>query len=170
MGKRSEFARHIRDYYRTPISAVTPLIPHLGVLTFDEPCCGDGTLVRHLQASGLHCLCASDIEPQGYGQSVDALTLTHCSGGQYITNPPWARDILHPLILHLSDLAPTWMLFDADWAHTRQAVPFLKRCSKIVSVGRVRWIEGTKTSGKDNCAWYLFEREAAEIAFFGRAA
>ena len=30
----------------------------------------------------------------------------------FITNPPWDRKVLHPLIVHLSDQAPTWLLFD----------------------------------------------------------
>ena len=54
MGKRSGFERSERDFYRTPPAAVPPLIPHLrGVHSFAEPCCGDGALVRHLEAHGL---------------------------------------------------------------------------------------------------------------------
>ena len=41
-------------------------------------------------------------------------------------------------------LAPTWLLFDADWAHTKQAAPYLRHCSHIVSVGRVHWMAGTQ--------------------------
>jgi hypothetical protein len=40
------------------------------------------------------------------------------------------------------------------WASTVQAAPFLPRCSDIVAVGRVKWIEGTKHTGFDNFAWY----------------
>ena len=40
------------------------------------------------------------------------------------------------------------------WSHTRQAEPFMPSCSDIVSVGRLRWIEGTTMSGKQNFAWY----------------
>ena len=32
----------------------------------------------------------------------------------------------------------------------------MKRCRKVVSVGRLKWIPGSKHTGKDNCAWYLF--------------
>lgn len=66
--------------------------------------------------------------------------------------------------------ASTWLLFDADWVHTRQAIPYLPRLKKIVSVGRLIWIPGTKMTGKDNCAWHLFERDWSRPAlFFGRA-
>ena len=93
-----------------------------------------------------------------------------CSADSFITNPPWDRSILHPLIMHLSDIAPTWLLFDADWMHTRQSTEYMVRCSQIVSVGRVKWIPDSKMTGKDNCAWYLFERGAAATRFVGRAA
>jgi len=62
MGKRSSFERVPRDFYPTPLAAVPPLIPHLGgVRRLAEPCCGDGALVRHLEAHGLRCVHASDI-------------------------------------------------------------------------------------------------------------
>ena len=40
---------------------------------------------------------------------------------------------------------------------TRQAAPFLPHCSDIVAIGRVKWIEGSKHTGKDNHAWYRFD-------------
>jgi hypothetical protein len=78
----------------------------------------------------------------------------------FITNPPWTRNLLHPLIVHLLGQHDTWFLFDADWAHTKQAEPYLPFCHKIVSAGRIKWLEGTENdkghSPMDNCAWYLF--------------
>jgi hypothetical protein len=75
------------------------------------------------------------------------------------------------MIVAFSDLKPTWLLFDADWSHTRQAAPYLPRLRKIVSVGRVKWIPDSPFTGKDNCAWHLFDRPAtAPALFFGRAA
>ena len=86
-----------------------------------------------------------------------------------ITNPPWDRDVLHPLIDVFSNMLPTWLLFDADWMHTKQAIPFLTRCDRIVSVGRVKWFPETKMVGKDNCAWYLFlPDDVEETVFYGR--
>ena len=58
------------------------------------------------------------------------------------------------MIEHFKSLKPTWLLFDADWMHTRQSREYIKYCSMIVSVGRIKWF-GNMT-GKDNCAWYLF--------------
>lgn len=173
MGKRSDFVRVERDFYKTPKAAVLPLLAHLRPSTrFVEPCAGDGALVDHLTEHGHVCAGAWDIEPQRTDiDRYDALIGWAGSTDCFITNPPWTRSILHPLIEHLSDQFPTWLLFDADWTHTRQATPYLPRLRKIVAVGRLKWIEGSAFTGKDNCAWHLFDRPAnAPAAFYGRAA
>ena len=87
-----------------------------------------------------------------------------------ITNPPLSRPILHPLIEHLSDLAPTWLLLDAGWAYTRQSEPYQSRLRRIVAVGRLRWVEGSPFTGKDDAARYLFDRpsEGCATLFTGR--
>ena len=171
MGKRSAFTRHSRDFYVTPEDAVQPLLPHItNITTFVEPCAGDGALVEHLCRRGKYCVDAVDIEPQtNLVRKLDALSLRYCTGQAFITNPPWSRPILHELIVHLSELAETWLLFDADWMHTKQSQTLIKRCKKIVSVGRLKWIPGTKMTGKDNCAWYLFDNfEDNKTIFIGR--
>jgi hypothetical protein len=171
MGKRSDFERRERDFYPTPYAAVVPLLGHLPPRTlFVEPCAGDGALVSHLHRHGHHCVDATDIDPGNpFIGARDALTAQIGQGQFFITNPPWERTILHPLIEHLSDQAPTWLLFDADWMHTKQATPYLPRLRKIVSVGRVKWIPDSKMTGKDNCCWYLFDRGNAPTIFEGRA-
>ena len=165
MGKRSDFKRIERDYYKTPLPAVVPLIPHLTASDdcFVEPCCGDGALIDHLNRFDFQCGLASDIAPElWWAEKKDALTAEFPFGATTITNPPWDRKILHPLIERLSDRGRTWLLFDADWFHTKQAIPFLPRLRKVVSVGRVKWIPGSKMTGKDNCAWYLFTKPSDE--------
>jgi hypothetical protein len=104
------------------------------------------------------CVRASDIEPQGPGiERRDALASPLPMGASpvcFITNPPWRRDVLHPLIAKLVMFAPTWLLFDADF----------------VSVGRVKWISESKMTGKDNCCWYLFNGQTNGYAqFIGRS-
>ena len=171
MGKRSNFKRVARDFYPTPREAIEPLVSHLPKTgLFAEPCAGDGRLIDGIEElSNLHCYLAVDVEPRRDDIGVgDALTVDINGCDLIITNPPWDRKILHSMIENLSKQKPTWLLFDADWAHTQQAVPYLEHCSKIVSVGRVKWF-GNMT-GKDNCAWHLFQREAlsAPIEFYGR--
>lgn len=177
MGKRSPgFKRRPQDAYDTPAKACEPLLPHLPKhLRYWEPCAGQGNLLSAIPG----CVLASDIEPRGHGfnewniKQVDALEVCELHLGSVdhiITNPPWSRPILHEMILHFSAMRPTWLLFDADWMHTRQATPYLEFCHRIVSVGRVSWMENG-TSGKDNCAWYLFDQESCtQTEFVGRAA
>jgi hypothetical protein len=176
MGKRSPgFDRRERDWYPTPSSAVAPLLPHVPVgSTFVEPCAGDGSLVNALAMAGVLCTFSSDIHPLASGiETMDALSddlwLAAEAAEYIITNPPWDRPILHAMIPHFSDIRPTWLLFDADWMHTKQSKPFIPRLRKIVSVGRVKWIPDSTMTGKDNCAWHLFAEPSDEpTQFFGR--
>jgi hypothetical protein len=161
MGKRSNFARVERDYYPTPIAAVIPLIPILGRVSYVEPCAGNGALIDHLKAAGSVCVDAFDIAPKRHDIRLKDSMLADaalCNSDYIITNPPWDRKILHPMIEHFSALRPTWLLFDADWIHTKQSAPFVTYLRKIVSVGRVKWIPDSKMTGKDNCAWHLFDQ------------
>ena len=50
-----------------------------------------------------------------------------------------------------------------------QAAPFMASCSDIVAIGRVKWIEGSKHTGKDNYAWFRFDiRHKNGPIFHGR--
>lgn len=179
MGKRSSFARRKRDTYDTPASAVLPLVPFLSAnQSFCEPCAGTSALSAALEKegpAGFTCAQEWDLEPRSRAiPQRDALDLAEAdlNGADLIvTNPPWARHILHPMIGHFSALRPTWLLFDTDWAHTNQSSVFTPFLRKIVSVGRVSWMQNG-VSGKDNCAWYLFDQTGqftGQTQFFGRA-
>ena len=75
------------------------------------------------------------------------------------------------LIEHFACILPTFLLLEADWAHTKQARPFMPMCNDIVSVGRLCWFEETKMSGKENYSWYRFDaRHAAGPIFHARDA
>ena len=179
MGKRSDYIRKPRDYYPTPLAAVVPLIPHLPAsFTFAETCAGDGRLIKHIHslAPGSECVFASDIEPRENDEDIEELDAfdlneAYIQHADYIiTNPPWERKVLHPLIEQFSDLRPTWLLFDADWIHTIQSSDLVKnRLCKIISIGRVKWIEDSAGSGKDNACWYLFDKnKTGPTEFYGR--
>ena len=177
MGKRSDFVRVERDFYPTPLAAVVPLIPHLGDdVAYWEPCAGDGALLAHIDKLTLSkaiCTAAADIEPADDGVfKADALLSNPPANSTHIiSNPPWDRKILHPMIEHFSAMRPTWLLFDADWMHTKQSAPFMPYLRKVVSVGRVKWIPDSKMTGKDNCAWHLFDQTGVfkgDTIFYGR--
>jgi hypothetical protein len=162
MGKRSTFPRFPQDAYQTPWEAVAPLPDHLAPRTrYIEPSAGQGFLIEHLKRAGHVCVASYDLPD-------DARTKRYPEakpGILFITNPPWRRDVLHPIILNLSDQLPTWLLIDAGWMHTRQAIPFMPRLQKIVSVGRVRWIPDSSFTCKDDCAWHLFDRPRPDESF-----
>lgn len=159
--------RNERDYYPTPIEAVAPLIPHLpetGV--FMEPCAGDGRLARHIEqltemqvwARGL-----LDIEPQHPSVTrFDALTLSpwHMIGVDFlVTNPPFAWDTLKPMIETFVDLKPTFLLLPFSYACNKRMAIYMERCRKVIPIGRVKWIEGSKQTSTDDFAWFMFDGE-----------
>lgn len=164
MGRRSSFKRRYMDDYATPVEAVEPLVPWLhaqGVRRFCEPCRGDGYLVDHLEGAGLRCGFAGDIRmgwdalemtPEWFaGIEVDAI----------ITNPPWSAALRLPLIDHFLAITdkPVWLLLDAEAMHTLRMIPYMPRCSDIVSIGRVRWIAGSRFQSLDSACWYRFQRD-----------
>ena len=161
MSKRSAgHASRPRDFWPTPRKAVLPLLPHLGPGTrFAEPCAGNGALIDLLEEAGHQCSWASDIAPQRVDILADdalelpgLIAIADC----VITNPPWSRHILHPMIEHLSSMLPIWMLFDADWPFTKQSSCLIRKCSRIIPIGRVKWIPDSPHQGMDSCAWYEF--------------
>ena len=156
MGKRSSFKRRSDDSYATPAAAVAPLVPHLRrerIRAFAEPCCGDGALIQHLEGYGLTCRYRGD---RATGQ--DALEIESFDD-PVITNTPWLRADLHRLIPHFVRTAPVaWLLFDAAWANTKQARELVLACTHILPIGRLKWIPGTPFVGKEDVAWYRFQR------------
>jgi len=174
MGKRSDFPKIDKDKYPTPYEAVIPLFPFLRVgETFIEPCAGNGCLIDHLTKNNMICKGAWDIEPERDDVKFgDALFQEYPKADFIITNPPWTRTkqnpILHLMISRFATIAPTWLLFDADWSHTKQSAPFMKYCRMVVSVGRIKWFPDSKTTGKDNCCWYLFDKYPTQTIFIGR--
>lgn len=166
MGKRSNFQRLAQDAYQTvDPKAAAKLVPYLAAIdrarTFVEPCLGEGFLRRHLEGHGLRCTWAGDIAT---GQDARRLTAAKCRGADVIiTNPPWTRRLLHELIRVFQAIRTTWLLFDADWAQNVEAAPLLRHCSHIVPIGRSYWFENSKSTGKDNVAWYRFDRRHAGL-------
>jgi hypothetical protein len=168
----SEFPPSPNDLYRTfDPRAGAALHPHLKPGTrFMEPCVGYGDLVQQLKALGHESVWESDLisRPEYPAAQIDVFNITEDHPewlpgyvDAIITNPPWTRKILHPMIDHLRQLAPTWLLFEADWAHTRQSIPFMPYCTDIVSVGRMKWIKDSPSGSLKDVAWYRFTRDTA---------
>ncbi len=172
MGKRTNYERKPRDFYSTPVEAVKPLLESFsedweGPLLFCEPCAGNGALVGHLEGSNpLVCILAMDIEPQqdwivkGDASLLKEEHLQNCD--MIITNPPFSWSLLKPLLDRWLPLIPCALLLPADFMHNIRFQEYLKYCSKIISIGRVKWIEGSKMSGMENYCWYFFDPHKTE--------
>lgn len=176
MGRRSSFARIPKDLYRTlDVRAVPPLLPFLaaeGIRSYVEPCYGWGDLVGQLGRAGLTCRGRYDIEVRGRAWKDPAdrlggelialdgrlLRPDHLNGADaIITNPPWARPVLHGLIDRFAPLATTWLLFDAGWASNASAAGLLQAYgTDYVPVPRLQWIPHTRDTATDDCGWYRF--------------
>lgn len=127
---------------------------------FIEPCAGAFDLAALLIAAGHWCMDASDIEPMAPGiRKANALKLKP-QPYPIITNTPWARPIMHQMIEHFVTVAPAvYLLIDADWFHTQQAIPLLNaHCTDYLAIGRLHWERDKPISGKDNAAWYRFQQ------------
>lgn len=155
MSKRApgRFERRPRDYYPTPEKMVAPLVPYLrqaGIHRFCEPCCGDGSLVRALEASGFLCDSATDI-----ADGIDALTITRFPEA-VITNPPYVWKVLRPLLEHFLIAAPElWLLLPTDWTQNLQTACFMRHATDVIPARRIHW-PGTPSGGTDNHAWIRF--------------
>lgn len=171
------YEKRPRDFYPTPFKAVEPLKGFLSTgLTFCEPCAGDGALVKHIESLfQAECFLPVDIEPQAdWIIKGDAIDLNE-EAVQYcdliITNPPFTWSVLKPLMEKWISLRPTVLLLPADFMHNIRFSPFLKTCWFIKSIGRVKWIEDSKSGGVENYAWYMFDKDMSPYdttTFYGR--
>jgi hypothetical protein len=176
MGKREEvkFEKKPRDSYFTidPV-AVRTLSNHLRPNTFFvEPCAGAGDLVNSLQDLGHVCCGAYDIEPQvNWVVQRNCLTLDKESlwgSEMFVSNPPFTWSVLQPLMAHMINILPTWLLLPADFMHNVRMGPYMKQCEKVVSIGRLFW-EPNKVKGVENFCWYLFDKDyKGPTEFIGR--
>jgi hypothetical protein len=172
MGKRSDgFERKGRDYYPTiDPKAAARLAAHIEApQTYCEPCAGAGDLIDGLDTHKWVCLSAFDTEPQSeVVVQRDALDLCYddvkCCD-LIVTNPPFARGILLPILDHFLTLKPTWLLLPGDIIHNKYMAPYLGYCSDILAIGRMYW-EENKVSGKDNYVWVRFSKDHIGGTYF----
>ena len=120
MGKRTsgKFRRRKQDAYDTPADAVAPVIPHIQPeARYLELCAGAYDLVNALP---FECVAATDLVPRDERVfRMDAMSVTRAdvdaTGADYIiTNPPWTRELLHPMIELFASIRPTWLCSALD--------------------------------------------------------
>ena len=174
MGKRSDFPKVDKDFYATiDPKATEPLIPFIRGKTYAEPCYGNGDLEDLLMDVAI-CQWRSDIrETVSSSKVMDALSLTkeQLEGIDLIvTNPPFTRTVLMPMLDHFITLKPTWLLLPADLMHNVYFGEAMRRCSKVVSIGRLKWIKDSPHASVDNFCWYFWPQHSIqqETVFKGR--
>lgn len=178
--RASGFARIPADLYQTPAWVLDTLAAHVNLdgLSVWEPACGQGQMVRAMEAYGAH-VTATDLNEHGFEGQADAFDFlgeplrTHpFHFDAIITNPPYgpqgrtgaafiARGL--SLILHGGMLA---LLLPVDFDSAKGRARFFGDCpdfaAKIVLRRRIMWFEpepGSKTSSPSaNHAWFIWER------------
>lgn len=148
MGKRSSYEKIPKDFYATidPKAIPPNLVKYIKGKTYAEPCYGNGDLEGLVRPYGAYCGWRSDIRDVENAYQLDGLVIT----GQdlekcdiILTNPPYTKDILLPLIEHWTKLKPTWLLLPATFMHVKYASPYMAKCSNIISIGRLYFFENT---------------------------
>jgi len=176
MGKRSDYNKVPKDYYPTtdPNAIPTRFVDFIRGKSYAEPCCGTGDLTD-LLVDVVTCKWESDVEDRGCGKVKDAMDLTpeELSGCDLIiTNPPFSRDVLLPMLDHFISLKPTWLLLPADYMHNKYFSPYMKKCSRVISVGRLKWFKDSKHTSTDNFCWYFWPKGTTggdHTIFIGRS-
>lgn len=175
LGKTS-FERKEKDFYPTGIKPLEVLEYYLPQnLTYCEPCAGAFDLIDNLTElrKDIKCNASFDIIPRDIritkksALDIELDDVLNCDC--FITNPPYKWEMFNPITEHLLTLKPVWYLIPADFMHNKRMIPFMKKCSKIVSVGRIKWYENSKATSTDNFCWYYFEtHEVSRTEFFHR--
>ena len=177
MSKRSSFKKVPKDFYATidPNAIPPKLSEFVRGKSYASPCYGNCDLEDLLMDVAV-CRWRSDIRNTVRSSKVwDAMCLSkneleRCD--LIITNPPYSRDVLLPMIDHFISLKPTWLLLPADMMHNLYFGDYMRKCSKVISVGRICWFpkEGKRVASTDNYMWAYWEQEAdeAETIFYGR--
>lgn len=142
--------------------AAQALAPFVEGVRYSEPCYGLGHLERLLDDhTTAKCVHRSDAYPEDfvadYVETVRAEEYIPDLGevDVAITNPPFTWSFLQPILDHLPELVDTWLLLPADMMHNKRMAPYMGSCERVVSVGRLYWMEN-RVRGVDNFAWYLF--------------
>jgi hypothetical protein len=78
---------------------------------------------------------------------------------------PTPKAAVEPLIPHLRGIR----MLPHDWSANKGSASYLRHCSDIVPIGRVKWIPDSAHNGYENSCWYCFDaRHASGPVLHGR--
>jgi hypothetical protein len=176
MSKRTSMDKIPKDFYPTtdPNALTADFRRLIAGKSYGEPCCGNGDLIN-LIGDLSYCEWASDSEVRPKGVQQDAMDLTEgdlrmCD--LIITNPPFTRKVLLPMIDHLISLKPTWLLLPADMMHNKYFGSYMDKCCIVASIGRLKWFVDSPHTSTDNFAWYYWTKNPVNMRmtqFYGRS-
>ena len=153
------------NFWPTPREAVLPLVDHLRLDTifskwrYVEPCAGDGALVDALAEQGFLCAGAFDVAPRRADIKARDAALAPVRLIPHlprVTNPPWAKHLLKPILDNLVGQTVVWLLLPLDMAANIWTNPYMAHVNKLVPLGRVSWL-GNGKAGMENSAWFRFD-------------
>lgn len=174
MSKRSDFIKIDKDFYpTTDPKAVEPLVGPIRGKTYAEPCYGNGDL-EELLMDVATCKWRSDIRKTVDSSvvksalDVTATDLKDCD--LIVTNPPFTRSVLLPMLDHFISLKPTWLLLPSDLMHNTYFGPHMRSCARVISIGRLKWFKDSKHTSTDNFCWYFWPKGSThtDTVFRGR--
>lgn len=158
----SGYERREADFYPTP-DWVTDVLCENYVLRgrIWEPAAGDGRMARRLRRH--YDVDASDVNAiAGAEGALNFLEVRHPTRyGAIVTNPPFSLSesfVRHAINLTDGVNGIVAMLLRHDWdtAGSRRDLCELLTL-KIVLTRRIRWIEGSTGSPRENHAWYVWD-------------
>lgn len=181
--RASGFSRVPADLYQTPAWVIDALAQHVSLagLMVWEPACGEGKMVRAIEAAGAQ-VWGTDLQDHGFSGLLCEFDFTKpgalpmCGYRAIITNPPYGAqgrtgeafiarglDRLGP-----GDLMALLLPVDFDSAKTR--AKFFGDCpdfaAKIVLRRRIAWFEPEpgQAGPSANHAWFIWERRHIRAA------
>jgi len=161
--KTASAATNPKNFWPTPREAVMPLTRHLVPGTvYDEPCAGDGAIMRVLAEHGMLCAAAHDVIPTGPGILLGDATKLPVGGRLIVTNPPYAQPLLQPLLDHWIGNREAWLLLPSDMLMNVWSNPYVRHIDRILPLGRVSWMQNGQ-AGMENSAWLHFTKESVDL-------
>lgn len=151
------------DWYPTPPECTEVLLDRLDLGgSVWEPCCGDGSLARVIEARGIRVI-GTDLHDRGYGvghgESYDVLKTDSLMADDIVTNPPF--NIAAPIIRHLLSLRPrtlALLLKSSFWHASNRSALFREHPpSRIIALTWRPDFLGLKRPAME-CMWCVWER------------
>jgi|HigsolmetaAR202D_1030399.scaffolds.fasta_scaffold00096_11 Dimethyladenosine transferase (rRNA methylation) len=163
-GNGVERPRQHLDWYPTPPDCTEALLDRIHLKgPVWEPCCGDGSLARVMEARGLKVI-GTDLFDRGYGEghgdAYDILKVTELLADEVVTNPPF--NIAAPIIRHLLSLRPrtlALLLKSSFWHASSRAALFHEHPpSRIIALTWRPDFLGLKRPAME-VIWTVWERD-----------